>query len=85
LANNEESIMDEVDTVDAKKGKPVPEPLRGLFDHPDDVRVLKLPCKLPDKSSMAVFFSAGARTVAHPAGPADAGLNITDYYVFHGQ
>ena len=57
--------MDEFDKVEAKTGKPVPEPLRGLFNHPEDVRVQKLPCKLPDKGSMAVFFSAGARTVPH--------------------
>jgi quercetin dioxygenase-like cupin family protein len=57
--------MDELDTVDRSSGSPVPEELQGLFNHPDDVLVQELPCELPEKGSMAVFFAAGARTVPH--------------------
>jgi quercetin dioxygenase-like cupin family protein len=57
--------MDKFGTVGAAGSNPVPEHLRGLFNHPDDVRVQKLPCELPEKGSMAVFFGAGARTVPH--------------------
>ncbi|MFD9127030.1 cupin domain-containing protein [Kitasatospora sp. NPDC059571] len=57
--------MDAFETVSASKGQPVPEHLRGLFNHPDDVKVQKLPCELPEEGSMAVHFAAGARTVPH--------------------
>jgi mannose-6-phosphate isomerase-like protein (cupin superfamily) len=45
--------------------QPVPEQLRALFNHPDDVRVQELPCALPGLDSLAVHFGAGARTVPH--------------------
>ncbi|MCD0484056.1 cupin domain-containing protein [Streptacidiphilus sp. ASG 303] len=57
--------MDTFDTVAESSGNPVPDHLRNLFNHPDDVRVQKLPCELPEKGSMVVFFGAGARTVPH--------------------
>ena len=58
--------MDEFGTVSQGDSSPVPDQLRGLFNHPDDVRVQKLPrAGLEDRGSMAVFFSAGARTVPH--------------------
>lgn len=49
-------------------GEPVPEPLRTLFNAPDEVRVQHLPCALPGLDSLAVHFSAGARTVPHRHG-----------------
>jgi len=58
--------MDEFGTVSQGDSSPVPGQLRGLFNHPDDVRVQKLPrAGLEDRGSMAVFFGAGARTVPH--------------------
>ena len=58
--------MDEFGTVSQSQSDPVPGQLRGLFNHPDDVRVQKLPrAGLEDRGSMAVFFGAGARTVPH--------------------
>ena len=58
--------MDEFGTVSHSDSDPVPDQLRGLFNHPDDVRVQKLPrAGLEDRGSMAVFFGAGARTVPH--------------------
>ena len=57
--------MDEFGTVSQSESNPVPDQLRGLFNNPDDVRVQKLPSALGDRSSMAVFFGAGARTVPH--------------------
>jgi len=58
--------MDEFGTVSQSESDPVPGQLRGLFNHPDDVRVQKLPrAGLEDRGSMAVFFGAGARTVPH--------------------
>ena len=58
--------MDEFGTVSHSDSDPVPGQLRGLFNHPDDVRVQKLPrAGLEDRGSMAVFFGAGARTVPH--------------------
>ncbi|MFJ4895008.1 cupin domain-containing protein [Streptomyces sp. NPDC088788] len=57
--------MDAFETVTASKGEPVPDQLRNLFNHPDDVKVQKLPCALPNEGSMAVHFAAGARTVPH--------------------
>jgi len=58
--------MDEFGTVSHSDSSPVPDQLRGLFNHPDDVRVQKLPrAGLEDRGSMAVFFGAGARTVPH--------------------
>jgi mannose-6-phosphate isomerase-like protein (cupin superfamily) len=56
--------MDEFDTT-AAEGAPVPQPLRSLFNNPDDVRVQHLPCALPGLDSLAVHFGAGARTVPH--------------------
>jgi quercetin dioxygenase-like cupin family protein len=44
---------------------PVPEQLRALFNHPDDVRFQFLPCALPGLASLAVHFGANARTVPH--------------------
>ena len=35
--------MDEFGTVSQSESDPVPDQLRGLFNHPDDVRVQKLP------------------------------------------
>ncbi|MFD5723506.1 hypothetical protein [Streptomyces sp. NPDC127036] len=49
--------MDAFESVTASKEEPVPEQLRNLFNHPDDVKVQKLPCGLPDEGSMAVHFA----------------------------
>ena len=57
--------MDEFGSTTADPTGPVPEPLRGLFNRPDDVRVQHLPCALPGLDSLAVHFGAGARTVPH--------------------
>lgn len=57
--------MDEFDSTTGGTTAPVPEPLRTLFNHPDDVRVQHLPCALPGLGSLAVHFGAGARTVPH--------------------
>jgi hypothetical protein len=57
--------MDEFGTTAKAAGDAVPEPLRTLFNNPDDVRVQKLPCVLPGLDSLAVHFGAGARTVPH--------------------
>lgn len=57
--------MDEFGSTADAKGDPVPDQLRSLFNHPDDVRVQGLPCKLSDLDSLAVHFGAGARTVPH--------------------
>jgi hypothetical protein len=55
--------MDEFGTTAGASGGPVPDQLRSLFNHPDDVRVQELPCALPGLGSLAVHFGAGARTV----------------------
>lgn len=57
--------MDEFGVTAGAAGTPVPGQLRGLFNHPDDVRVQVLPCALPGLDSLAVHFAAGARTVPH--------------------
>ena len=57
--------MDDFATTAGVKGDAVPEQLRALFNHPDDVRVQHLPCALPSLDSLAVHFGAGARTVPH--------------------
>ncbi|MFF3891421.1 hypothetical protein [Streptomyces sp. NPDC001914] len=57
--------MDTLETVSAGKGEPVPQQLRVLFNRPDDVKVQKLPCALPDEDSLAEHFAAGSRTVPH--------------------
>jgi mannose-6-phosphate isomerase-like protein (cupin superfamily) len=57
--------MDEFGTTAGASGGPVPDQLRSLFNHPDDVRVQELPCALPGFGSLAVHFGAGARTVPH--------------------
>jgi hypothetical protein len=57
--------MDEFGTTAKAAGDAVPEPLRTLFNNPDNVRVQKLPCVLPGLDSLAVHFGAGARTVPH--------------------
>lgn len=57
--------MDTFASTGDAKGDPVPEPLRTLFNHPDDVRVQHLPSALPGLDSLAVHFGAGARTVPH--------------------
>ena len=57
--------MDEFGSTTAGATGPVPEPLRALFNHPDDVRVQHLPSNLPGLDSLAVHFGAGARTVPH--------------------
>jgi hypothetical protein len=57
--------MDQFGTTVGAPTDPVPQPLRGLFNHPDDVRVQVLPCALPGLDSLAVHFGAGARTVPH--------------------
>src|SRR5262245_2675766 len=57
--------MDAFGATGDAKGEPVPEGLRALFNHPDDVRVQHLPCELPNLDSLAVHFGAGARTVPH--------------------
>jgi len=57
--------MDEFGSTAGEPGKPVPDQLRSLFNHPDDVRVQELPCALPGLDSLAVHFGAGARTVPH--------------------
>jgi hypothetical protein len=55
--------MDEFGMTAGQSGEPVPDQLRSLFNHPDDVRVQELPCQLPGLDSLAVHFGAGARTV----------------------
>jgi hypothetical protein len=57
--------MDKFGTTVGAETSPVPDQLRSLFNHPDDVRVQGLPCVLPGLDSMAVYFGAGARTVPH--------------------
>lgn len=57
--------MDEFGTTTYGETGPVPDELRSLFNHPDDVRVQHLPCVLPGLDSLAVHFGAGARTVPH--------------------
>jgi quercetin dioxygenase-like cupin family protein len=57
--------MDQFATTVRVAGDPVPDQLRPLFNHPDDVRVQRLPCDLPNLDSLAVHFGAGARTVPH--------------------
>ena len=57
--------MDEFGTTAKAAGDAVPEPLRTLFNNPDNVRVQKLPCVLPGLDFLAVHFGAGARTVPH--------------------
>jgi quercetin dioxygenase-like cupin family protein len=57
--------MDKFGTTATVGGDPVPDQLRSLFNHPDDVRVQELPCELPGFGSLAVHFGAGARTVPH--------------------
>jgi hypothetical protein len=57
--------MDKFGTTVGAYTSPVPDQLRSLFNHPDDVRVQGLPCVLPGLDSMAVYFGAGARTVPH--------------------
>jgi hypothetical protein len=39
--------MDEFGTTAGAVGDAVPDPLRALFNNPDDVRVQQLPCVLP--------------------------------------
>jgi quercetin dioxygenase-like cupin family protein len=57
--------MDKFGMTVGQRGESVPDQLRSLFNHPDDVRVQELPCELPGRDSLAVHFSAGARTVPH--------------------
>jgi uncharacterized cupin superfamily protein len=57
--------MDEFGKTVGESGMPVPDQLKSLFNHPDDVRVQELPCQLPGLDSLAVHFGAGARTVPH--------------------
>ena len=57
--------MDDFGKTVGETGESVPDQLRSLFNHPDDVRVQKLPCHLPGLDSLAVHFPAGARTVPH--------------------
>jgi quercetin dioxygenase-like cupin family protein len=57
--------MDEFGSTVSGEVTAVPEELRSLFNHPDEVRVQPLPCNLPGLTSMAVHFGAGARTVPH--------------------
>ena len=57
--------MDEFGSTVGAATSAVPDALRSLFNHPDDVRVQGLPCVLPGLDSMAVHFGAGARTVPH--------------------
>ncbi|WP_406841502.1 cupin domain-containing protein (plasmid) [Streptomyces sp. AHU1] len=57
--------MDDFGVTANSKGDPVPDQLRALFNAPDDVRVQHLPCALSGLDSLAVHFSAGARTVPH--------------------
>lgn len=57
--------MDEFGSTISGEDVAVPEELRSLFNHPDEVRVQSLPCDLPGLKSMAVHFGAGARTVPH--------------------
>jgi quercetin dioxygenase-like cupin family protein len=57
--------MDQFGSTVGAPTDPVPQPLRGLFNHPDDVRVQVLPSRLPGYDSLAVHFPAGARTVPH--------------------
>ena len=57
--------MDEFESTLSGEVHEVPEHLRTLFNHPDEVRVQPLPSHLPGLGSMAVHFGAGARTVPH--------------------
>jgi mannose-6-phosphate isomerase-like protein (cupin superfamily) len=57
--------MDTFGSTTRDETGPVPEPLRALFNHPDDVRVQHLPCALPGLDSLAVHFGPNARTVPH--------------------
>lgn len=57
--------MDEFSSTISGDDIAVPEELRSLFNHPDEIRVQPLPCDLPGLKSMAVHFGAGARTVPH--------------------
>ena len=57
--------MDQFGTTINAQTIAVPDPLKSLFNHPDDVRVQELPCALPGLDSLAVHFGAGARTVPH--------------------
>jgi quercetin dioxygenase-like cupin family protein len=65
LGNQIGVAMDKFGTTVGEDTSPVPDQLRALFNHPDDVRVQGLPCALPGLDSMAVYFGAGARTVPH--------------------
>jgi len=65
LQDKDGASMDEFGTTAGVSGDPVPDQLRSLFNHPDNVRVQELPCALPGFGSLAVHFGAGARTVPH--------------------
>lgn len=57
--------MDEFATIDANQGVPVPDALTALFNDAEKVRIQPMPSGLPGHRSIAVHFSAGARTVPH--------------------
>ena len=54
--------MDDFGKTVGETGDPVPDQLRSLFNHPDDVRVQELPCALPGLDSLAVHFGATGTT-----------------------